>query len=98
MVFASLIGARPAFIAAPFRRVTTALRPNGPSCCDSRTGSRRRPQGQEFGGPGAQLGQPFGVKGVPDGQVQPPELLADRELGRVLVAVGGQDACAIQSL
>ena len=48
-----------------------------------RHGSGLRPQGQEFGGAGAQAGEAFGVQVVPDGQMQPPELLADRELGCV---------------
>ena len=57
-----------------------------------------RPQGEEFGGAGGEIGQSFGIKVVPDGQVQPPELLADLELGRIhWLAVGGQDARAVQA-
>ena len=54
--------------------------------------------GEEFGGAGAEIRQPFGVQVVPDGQVQPPELLADLQLAWVRgLTVGGQDTGGVKA-
>ena len=53
----------------------------------------RMPGRQEFCCSLAALGEALGVQGIPDGQVEPPELLADGELpGIDGIPVGGQDA------
>jgi hypothetical protein len=59
---------------------------------------RCRPAAQKLSCSLAVPGEALGAQAVPDGQVQPPELLADGELARVhSVTVGGQDARAVQA-
>jgi hypothetical protein len=54
--------------------------------------------GGQPGGPRGELGQALGVQVVPDGQVQPPQLLADGQLlGVYRIAVGAGTGTTVRS-